>query len=492
MPRPSTQETRLLDAFAHGLRTNLILVLGSIAWWGCHFLLLWNADVATSDTVLAGYDGRFTLTVAGTVVAFGIVALIARVKPNLRLCRHPLTFIVYALCSILALILVFAPLFTAEPMALVVFGALLSGMSNSLMLTVYGELHGQLELRILPGLFALETGGGIVVFFLAGLASAPIALAAAIILVLGCTLLFLSAARASRSQPILGSAEGAARLDMGAGSLVALAVLTGVGYGMVRTFIVGAEVANGAPTGIFFECAGTCLSVILLGAVFLLQRRLSLFELCLICVVAFVATGLLLMSLNGTAALIPTVINQGGFACFFVLIWYFAASLASRKGDRHLTFLIALLLFASQLGQLLGALVPPQFSNMLSTSLVYLILMASMGFMYSRSRRAATLKDVAAGEIVETAPLHPDGPSLNAIHAEMASDRAWAQALGLSPREEEIALLLLERTPYRNISEQLFISENTVKTHVRNIYKKAGVSSREELLETLTTLTKKG
>ena len=61
-------------------------------------------------------------------------------------------------------------------------------------------------------------------------------------------------------------------------------------------------------------------------------------------------------------------------------------------------------------------------------------------------------------------------------------------ALGLSPREAEIAALLLKRTPYRQISEELFISENTVKTHVRNIYKKSNVTSREELLEMLATL----
>nr|WP_236759064.1 helix-turn-helix transcriptional regulator [Adlercreutzia mucosicola] len=76
--------------------------------------------------------------------------------------------------------------------------------------------------------------------------------------------------------------------------------------------------------------------------------------------------------------------------------------------------------------------------------------------------------------------------------AESAEEHPWAAALGLSPREEEIAALLLKRTPYRQISESLFISENTTKTHVRNIYKKADVSSREELLGVLASLAKKG
>ena len=64
----------------------------------------------------------------------------------------------------------------------------------------------------------------------------------------------------------------------------------------------------------------------------------------------------------------------------------------------------------------------------------------------------------------------------------------WAEELCFSPRESEVALLLMKRSPYRRIGKELFISENTVKTHVRNIYKKADVTSREELLNVLSGL----
>lgn len=51
----------------------------------------------------------------------------------------------------------------------------------------------------------------------------------------------------------------------------------------------------------------------------------------------------------------------------------------------------------------------------------------------------------------------------------------------LTPKEEKILALLLERRDNRSIADELYLSLNTVKTHVRNILKKLGVKSRKEL-----------
>lgn len=52
----------------------------------------------------------------------------------------------------------------------------------------------------------------------------------------------------------------------------------------------------------------------------------------------------------------------------------------------------------------------------------------------------------------------------------------------LTPRETEITVLLLKGLGNKEIAEQLFISENTLKTHLRNIYWKFGVGKKRELL----------
>jgi len=50
----------------------------------------------------------------------------------------------------------------------------------------------------------------------------------------------------------------------------------------------------------------------------------------------------------------------------------------------------------------------------------------------------------------------------------------------LSKREKEILTELVEGAPLKNIAEKLFISLETVRTHVKHIYEKLHVANRTE------------
>ncbi len=54
---------------------------------------------------------------------------------------------------------------------------------------------------------------------------------------------------------------------------------------------------------------------------------------------------------------------------------------------------------------------------------------------------------------------------------------------GLTPREAEVAALLIEGRSLPVIQEKLSISEGTVRTHAKHIYEKTGVHTKQELID---------
>lgn len=56
----------------------------------------------------------------------------------------------------------------------------------------------------------------------------------------------------------------------------------------------------------------------------------------------------------------------------------------------------------------------------------------------------------------------------------------------LTDRESEIVGLLLKGRTYKMVAEELFLSENTVKTHIKNIYSKLNINSKSELIKLMT------
>jgi DNA-binding CsgD family transcriptional regulator len=65
---------------------------------------------------------------------------------------------------------------------------------------------------------------------------------------------------------------------------------------------------------------------------------------------------------------------------------------------------------------------------------------------------------------------------------------SMARASRLSDREREVAELLLQGMPYRDIGSQLFISAKTVEHHVARIRRRLGAESRSELISMLRAI----
>lgn len=153
---------------------------------------------------------------------------------------------------------------------------------------------------------------------------------------------------------------------------------------------------------------------------------------------------------------------------------------------------------ASAAGLASGSASSPSETWFIPTSIIavyaaYLILPPIIGNarLIDSSREGRELGSLEGGfENVAVAD-DQDGMSAAAEHAAPAMDDTFfkrkAEEIGdafrLSPREREILSYIGRGHSSVYIAKTLVISENTVYTHVRNIYRKTGADSREELLE---------
>jgi DNA-binding CsgD family transcriptional regulator len=96
--------------------------------------------------------------------------------------------------------------------------------------------------------------------------------------------------------------------------------------------------------------------------------------------------------------------------------------------------------------------------------------------------RAAPPEDVGPrpnGQVMLTGRLQ------QSPYAEQPDATLTLRLAGLSRREQDVARLVLDGLPTREIADRLFISERTVETHLANIFDKFDVHSRSELADSL-------
>ena len=93
---------------------------------------------------------------------------------------------------------------------------------------------------------------------------------------------------------------------------------------------------------------------------------------------------------------------------------------------------------------------------------------------------ALLLFRLAQDAVFPPAPAKPEAVGLSDLA--QATDEI-ARRFALTPREGEILGMLLQGRSGPYIAEDLYLSKSTVKTHIRHIYDKLGISSRQQLID---------
>lgn len=199
-----------------------------------------------------------------------------------------------------------------------------------------------------------------------------------------------------------------------------------------------------------------------------------------------VVTGFLLAPLSGA----PGVANgllYAGDSCFKVLSWTTMAALCARNMVGSLAVLAcgavagsAGTFVGADLGHLCNALLSTHPDGAaLVTSAVVLALFAYVIL----GLRGFTFADTIQGvEPVEELPVPVDMPPDRDALIESACD-ALAGECGLTEREREVFGMLARGHNGYHIRDELTLSYNTVKTHVKRIYRKLDVHSQQELID---------
>lgn len=107
---------------------------------------------------------------------------------------------------------------------------------------------------------------------------------------------------------------------------------------------------------------------------------------------------------------------------------------------------------------------------------VMTVLFPAAGFVYNRFTQGKAPGEGEALAQGATAAQPPAAPT----REQRCS--AYAKKHGLTPRQGEVCLLLVEGKSVNEIAEELYISKDTVKTHVKALYARTDAHSRQELV----------
>jgi DNA-binding CsgD family transcriptional regulator/predicted ester cyclase len=102
-------------------------------------------------------------------------------------------------------------------------------------------------------------------------------------------------------------------------------------------------------------------------------------------------------------------------------------------------------------------------------------------------------RDWVVGRDGATVSVHPNREQAERAvdwlaHHAIVGERGAVRNGHLTPRETVVLQRLKHRGSYTEIARELFVSTNTIKTHVRNVYAKLGVTNRASALAAATVL----
>ena len=455
-------------------------IAGFSAHWTWIWCVFWSPMFYTSvaavggPSSVSGLEPLWTVSLSSNVLALWILAVASSRFPSLAdsvriaWCAAALTCFGTLLMSNGVVIFVGSASF-----GLYVFGSVLTGFGSACVVVLWAETLARMGpvRTIRYFVFAALVGTATYVFLcLMRVAIAQILVALLPVASIACLLRFRAHSMRTRQRPDIICRQGVSK------HLIVIAVFFGVSFGLMKGLIAPA----GADWIVLRDILNAVAIALAAVAIYLTTSicRLDLDHLTYRVALPFMAAGFLFLPLHEPISVVGTGVYQFGYQYFYIVIWTIWAVLATRT-DVPAIRVVSWCMFAIQFGQLVGSglasfvlmFAADDFDKaMVSSFAVFVILLMSL-FVFGR-RSANTVWGF----------IRPMDEEENMSEGDCARVRL-ARRFELSPRETEVFLLLAKGRNRAFIRDELIIGDETVRSHVGSIYRKAGVHSQQELID---------
>lgn len=235
---------------------------------------------------------------------------------------------------------------------------------------------------------------------------------------------------------------------------------------------------------------GMMFAIALSVSIVLFARRINVASLYQWITVPFVVGIMVTPLAHATTAFLARTLMNAVFTGIEIITMLYFIRLSQRTG-RTATFYVGLGAAAAYGGVLAGyGIASPLRHTAASFESSVFVCLAVLGLFTLTSllvpRRDQTLEQQPGTAAVAAHPA--DDPAVASsyaaeVDAVLERRRSVARKHGLSNRETEIFLLLAQGRSRPYIRDSLYLSKNTVATHIRHIYEKLGIHSQQELID---------
>lgn len=465
---------RVLKTIGLEFKEHRLLLGALVAFWGFHYVVFWSEAFAPLPSYgFWGIGGDALWIVAVTCNALALAAFCLAAGRDSHIGFGRLSRVAGWLTATGTALLA-CGLVPAWGMGEIAYfaGTMLLGFGTGLLMACLSKVLSGVTPKTTFMCMAASFAGGALLDLVVTAALVPLAARAVMIALpfVFCRVYRRELERQSAERP--RSEEGLRRKHVGRpsfvfGSLTSLVVVIGLSAGLMRGIGVGDELT-------FVEGPIFVVTVLITGCVLVLISQMSdkvkptlLFQI----VVIVIAGAFVALALAAHQPEVAFVLHTVGFLCFVLLVWFFCSYYAWSSGRGARAFSVGL--FANQAGQAAGSVLcvalVASFGSIdsallyVSFGMVYLLFVVALVYFSAANRQR------------KSAPAMPDPVSETALGV-------ISSQYGLTPREREIAQLIMRGDSRSAIAEALCVSQETVKSHTKHLYQKLGVHSRDALL----------